>query len=430
VAQSAPKADNLPADFGEWCRHIPEEDNGTYPIDQKDGGEDDDLEEHRVWHEKLAALGRNPKAPWKRQIGLLDIREGDAISDSGVEIWNLLEQRGIQNVVLCGVHTNMCVLGRPFGLRQMAKNGRNVVLMRDLTDTMYDPSKWPYVNHFQGTELIVRHIEKFVCPTITSTTFLGGQPFRLAKDKRKIVIAIGEDEYKTEETLPAFVKSDLEPLGFDVTIVHADAKNPNSFPGLIEALKDADVLFVSVRRRTPPKEQLDAVRAHVAAGKAVVGIRTASHAWTLRTNNQAELAAKGLDAWPTFDPEVLGGHYTNHHGNGIKSSIRVAKGAADHPVLRGVDAATLVGNGSLYKVSPLEASTTPLLVGAVPEKEPEPVAWTNIAASKSRVFYTSLGHPDDFKNPSFRKLLTNGILWTIAPNYVGQGPMEKLLPAK
>src|SRR5205085_5328133 len=136
--------------------------------DQTKGGEDDDLEEHARWQEKLAALSRNPKSPWKWQISLLTIGDNDAISDSGVEIWNLLEQRKIKNVILPGVHTNMCVLGRPFGLRQMAKNGKNVVLMRDMTDTMYDPSQWPYVNHFTGTRLIIEHIVKFVCPTITS----------------------------------------------------------------------------------------------------------------------------------------------------------------------------------------------------------------------------------------------------------------------
>jgi len=54
-----------------------------------------------------------------------------------VAIWNLLESRNIDNVILTGVHANMCVSGRPFGLRQMAKNGKHVVLMRDLTDTMF-----------------------------------------------------------------------------------------------------------------------------------------------------------------------------------------------------------------------------------------------------------------------------------------------------
>src|SRR5262245_21123168 len=182
LALAAPKAKNLPADIGVWCHKIPAEEKGKYPIDQTDGGEDDDLQEHADWHAKLAKMGRNPKAPWKKQHDGITISDGDAISDSGVEIWNLLESRGINNVILVGVHTNMCVLGRPFGLRQMAKNGKNVVLMRDMTDTMYNPKMPPYVSHFKGTELIVEHIEKFVCPTITSDQFIGGKAFRFKRD--------------------------------------------------------------------------------------------------------------------------------------------------------------------------------------------------------------------------------------------------------
>jgi nicotinamidase-related amidase len=121
-AQESPVATNLPKDIGEWCRKIPAEEKGKYPIDQSDGGEDDDPVEHEQWHQRLAGMGRDPKSPWKAQIDLLKIREQDAISDSGVEVWNLLEHRGIKNVILMGVHTNMCVLGRPFGLRQMANS--------------------------------------------------------------------------------------------------------------------------------------------------------------------------------------------------------------------------------------------------------------------------------------------------------------------
>jgi nicotinamidase-related amidase len=182
-AQAAPKAANLPKDIGEWCKQIPAEEKGKYPIDQADGGEDDDLKEHEAWHKKLADMGRNPKAPWKSQHAGLKIHDADAISDSGVEIWNLLEDRGINNVILVGVHTNMCVLGRPFGLRQMAKNGKHVVLMRDLTDTMYNPKSAPYVSHFEGTRLIIEHIEKYVCPSITSDQILGGNEFRFKGDK-------------------------------------------------------------------------------------------------------------------------------------------------------------------------------------------------------------------------------------------------------
>ncbi len=176
-AKAAPKAANLPSEIGVWCKEIPEEEKGRYPIDQSDGGEDDDSGEHAKWADELKAKGLNPRAPWTRQIDVLKIRDEDAISDSGVEIWNLLEQRGIQNVILMGVHVNMCVSGRPFGLRQMAKNGKHVVLMRDLTDSMYNPARWPYVDHFRGTALFIEHIEKYICPTITSDQILGGKPF-------------------------------------------------------------------------------------------------------------------------------------------------------------------------------------------------------------------------------------------------------------
>jgi nicotinamidase-related amidase len=182
-AQVAPKAKDLPKDIGEWCKKIPAEEKGVYPIDQSDGGEDDDPAEHEAWHAKLRGMGRNPKAPWKSQHPGLTIKDEDAISDSGVEIWNLLADRGINNVMLVGVHTNMCVLGRPFGLRQMAKNGKNVVLVRDLTDTMYNPKMPPYVSHFEGTRLIVEHIEKYVCPTVTSDQVAGGSEFRFKGDK-------------------------------------------------------------------------------------------------------------------------------------------------------------------------------------------------------------------------------------------------------
>ena len=98
---------------------------------------------------------------WKRQTAAIDIGESDAISDDGQEVYNLLEQRGIDNVIVMGVHTNRCVLGRPFGIRQMAYVGKNVVLCRDLTDSYHrDPGK-----HFAGLDLIIQHIEEYWGPT-------------------------------------------------------------------------------------------------------------------------------------------------------------------------------------------------------------------------------------------------------------------------
>ena len=105
---------------------------------------------------------------FSRQHPGLDILGYDGVSDSGREIVNFCEQQGIKNIVLMGVHTNMCVLGRPFGIRQMVKLGKNVVLVRDLTDAMYDPRQPPYVSHARGTEMVVEHIEKYWCPSIQS----------------------------------------------------------------------------------------------------------------------------------------------------------------------------------------------------------------------------------------------------------------------
>ena len=169
-ALNTAKSVNLPAEIQSWCSWLDEDEQKVYPIDQSDGGcECEDCESYTAW---------------TRQVKDIEILDEDAISDSGEEIWNLLEANGIQNVMIMGVHTNMCVLGRPFGLRNMARYGKNVVLIRDLTDTMYNPKSWPYVDHFTGTDLILEHIEKYICSTITSQALTGSPPFRFKDDMR------------------------------------------------------------------------------------------------------------------------------------------------------------------------------------------------------------------------------------------------------
>ncbi|RAP78540.1 cysteine hydrolase family protein [Paenibacillus montanisoli] len=114
---------------------------------------------------------------WTRQIELIDILDSDAITDT-TEAIHLMLARGIVNVFFMGVATNMCVLGRPFGIRNLVQQGFNTILVRDMTDSMYNPAMPPYVDHFTGTELVIRHIERYWCPTVTSDQFLGGSPFR------------------------------------------------------------------------------------------------------------------------------------------------------------------------------------------------------------------------------------------------------------
>lgn len=109
---------------------------------------------------------------FSRQHPAIAIVGYDGISDSGQEIYNFCRQEGITNVAILGVHTNMCVLGRSFGIRQMVRLGMNVVLVRDLTDALYDPRQPPHVSHARGTELVVEHIEKYWCPSIESTDLM------------------------------------------------------------------------------------------------------------------------------------------------------------------------------------------------------------------------------------------------------------------
>jgi nicotinamidase-related amidase len=124
------------------------------PIDDSDQGSDTG---ETSWH-----------TAWTRQHPAIVVEEQDAISDDGEEIYSFLRHRGLKQLIIMGVHTNMCVLGRSFGIKQMVRWGVPIALARDLTDTMYNPARPPYVSHDEGTRLVVEFIEKFWCPTIES----------------------------------------------------------------------------------------------------------------------------------------------------------------------------------------------------------------------------------------------------------------------
>ncbi|QDT52026.1 Trehalose utilization [Caulifigura coniformis] len=406
-AMETPKSKSLPTDIEKWCYKIPAEEQGVYPIDQTDGGNDDEPEQRAAWMEKLVQEGRNPKRPWVKQTDIIVVDDSkDYITDLGDEVWSILETRGVKNVILAGVHTNMCVLGRPFGLRRMAENGKNVVLLRDMTDTMYNPKSAPYVSHFTGTDLIVSHIERHVCPTITSDQIIGGKTFRFSGDTRPhIVVIASEPEYDTARTLTEFAVPHLG-KDFRVTHLYGDAKKDNEIPGL-EALNDADVMLLSVRRRTLRAEQLEIVKNYIAAGKPAVGIRTASHAFSLRKGE----TPPGHAQWPELDAQVWGGHYSNHYANNLKCEITFTPEAAPHPIMAGIEQKPFMAGGSLYQTAPLEPGTTVLQMGKVHAKEAEPVSWTFTRKDGGKSFYTSLGYVGDFQNPVFTSMLTNAVYW-------------------
>lgn len=121
---------------------------------------------------------------WTRQNSKIEIHDYDAVTDDGQELYNLLAEREIDHVLVAGVHLNMCVLGRPVGIRQLVNVGKDVLLVRDMTDTMYDPRRPPHVDHFTGTDRVVEHVERYWCPTIASSDLTGAPPFRFADDPR------------------------------------------------------------------------------------------------------------------------------------------------------------------------------------------------------------------------------------------------------
>ena len=149
---TAPHAEP-PVPIATWC-HLDPLSEGPLPIRDEDPCDDEVVRERKRFY--------------SRQHPDIAIAPSDGISDDGQEIFNLFRAGGIGNVVLMGVHTNLCVLGRPFGIRQQVRLGHNVALARDLTDSMYDPRDEPYVSHAEGTELVIEHIERYWCPSILS----------------------------------------------------------------------------------------------------------------------------------------------------------------------------------------------------------------------------------------------------------------------
>ena len=219
-----------------------------------------------------------------------------------------------------------------------------------------------------------------------------------------VLFMIGEPEYQTAVTLPEFAARELTPRGLRSVFANEDPADPNDFTGL-DALRDADLLVISVRRHAPTKEHLALVRAHLAAGKPLIGIRTASHAFGVKPKDDRH------EGWMTFDQDIIGGSYQGHYGD-VPALLSLAPNAAGHAVLDGVNPARFAAQ-RLYKNPTLVPTATALLCGrSQGTTEDQHVAWVN-QVGKARVFYTSLGMVDDFTNSDFRRLLTNAVFWAL-----------------
>lgn len=208
--------------------------------------------------------------------------------------------------------------------------------------------------------------------------------------KLRVALVAGSKEYEPEKSL-AILQPHLEKAGFEC--VRIFWKNDTDLPGL-EKLESCDTMVLFARRVKLEGEQLEHFKKYCTSGKPIVGIRTASHA---------------IQTWLDLDKEILGGNYKGHYGEGDKTQVKIVEKAKDHPILKGFIPFASVG--TLYKNDGIAGDCEVLLTGSIPGHE-HPVAWTRTHKG-GRVFYTSLGHQQDFREEGFLRLLTNVVQWSV-----------------
>lgn len=258
---------------------------------------------------------------------------------------------------------------------------------------------------------------------------------------KHVVLISGDEEYRSEEMMPALAKILTTHHGFKTTTLFAiDPKdglvNPNksNIPGL-EALKDADLMVIFTRFRNLPDEQMKLIVDYIESGKPVVGFRTATHAFNPSSKTYAKYhwssKEKGYEGG--FGKQVLGETWVAHHGAHNKEGTRgvVAKGEEKNPILKGIEAGSIFGTTDVYTVNLPLKDCTPLILGesteslkqdskAVSGKKNDPmmpVAWTKTytgsGGKAARVFASTMGCAGDFAFEGTRRLFVNGCLWAL-----------------
>jgi len=377
---------------------------------------------------------------YSRQHPSLRIAPQDLIGDcnNGRELLNLCCERRIDTLLYMGVASNLCVQFRGMGIRNMKNHGMRAIVVADLVEAITsngvdaDGRKDLNFTPAGGTARVQAHIEQFVAPTIESRPLIeaAGLGCRAGDRRPHIVFVTAEKEYQTHKTLPEFARkylghgaalasrqrpSDstgkLPVPGVRCTFLNATADEgagPDNIPGL-ETLYDADLLVVSARRRALPVVQMDHLERYIRSGKPLVALRVSSAAFAPKE------APRGHVIWERFDRAVLGCNYTGYNPKSRATGCDVwcVPEAAGHSVLSGVKPDRWHSASWIYRHRPLGAGTTVLLMGRwSQEDQDEPVAWTRLHQG-ARVFYTTLGHADDFHQEPFNQLLLSGIRWTL-----------------
>lgn len=264
---------------------------------------------------------------------------------------------------------------------------------------------------------------------------------------KHIVFVTGDEEYRSEDSMPQLAKILAVHHGFKCTVLFAinketgeiDPETVDNIPGL-EALKTADLMVLFTRFRELPDEQMKYIIDYTDSGRPIMGLRTATHAFRYKKHPEspyAKYSFKDKQFDGGYGRQVLGETWISHYGGHQKESTRglIAKGMENSAIVKGIE--DIWGPSDVYGITTLAGDSKPLIMGQVlvgmnpddkpnPEKELVPVAWTKTysgaSGKRARVFTTTMGHGGDLKNEGFRRLLVNACYWCMG--------MEGKIPAK
>ena len=240
-------------------------------------------------------------------------------------------------------------------------------------------------------------------------------------DKKPLVVFVaGDHEYSGEATLPILAAELEKNYGMRTKVISAypNQNSEENIPGL-EALREADLAVFFLRWRRLPKEQVDYIDEYLKSGKPVMGFRTSSHAFNYPKGHE-------LESWNAFGERAFGSPpgwggaaKHSHYGHESTTDVTIVPAAARHPILTGVDPEFHVSSW-LYRVLPdfPKKGAEWLLMGKSvnPNATPaidQPVAWTWKNPEGARVFFTTIGHPEDFQVEAFQRLVVNAIHWEL-----------------
>jgi hypothetical protein len=258
---------------------------------------------------------------------------------------------------------------------------------------------------------------------------------------KHVVLISGDEEYRSEEALPQLAKILAKHHGFDSTVLFAIGKDgsidPNRndhIPGL-EALRKADLMIIATRFRDLPDDEMKEIVDYVESGRPVIGMRTATHAFNIKSGKKFEHYSFNSSKWDGgFGRQVLGETWISHHGHHGHQSTRgiLAPDEAKHPILRGIKDGDIWGPTDVYGVRlPLPGDSKPLVLGQVVENmKPDgkplegaknspmmPVAWvktfTGQAGKRARIFTTTMGAATDLLSAGTRRMLVNAVYWCV-----------------